>query len=574
MYGNNSPVGPGKSGAAFSRRAFMAGSLALPVLVGLAACTPTQQVSSSGTGGKSSGALINMVAENTNTFTRTFNPFSPTTRWASTQAMYEPLMIFNYATGKLDPWLATGYNWSPDGKVLTLKVRDGVKWSDGKPFTADDVAYTFNLMKKNNALIGPASTVLAGLASVTSSGSQVTFTLQAPDSVAIYDLAAQFIVPKHVWSGIGDPVKFQDPDPVATGPFTTVKMFTAQQYQLTKNPHYWQPLNVEGIQLKGYSGNDQISAAVASGQVDWGGLIAEPDKTFVAKDPKHNHYWWPTPTALFLLANVTRPSLSDVNVRKAISMTLDRQAMIDAAVWGKSTPANGVGLTEDGSKKWIYQAAVAAGADWVAKDVAKANALLDQAGYPKGSGGTRTDKAGAPLSYTIIIPSNFTDWISDAKSIGDAASAIGVQIELKALSLDTWTNQAYSGDFDFTLFSAVSTATPYELYHNSMGPDTVKPVGTVTAVNYQRFGDPQAGALLEKFTQVTDPSQQSDIMNQLQSRFADIAPMIPLYGAPDWGLFTTNRFTGFPDSSNQYSPLSLHNPSTPLLVFPKLRAAA
>lgn len=131
-------------------------------------------------------------------FTRNFNPFSPT---SLAVGMYEPLMIANPVTNKIVPWLATSYDWSKSLRVLTFALRPGVEWSDGKAFTAADVAFTFNMLHGHPAL-GGAQVWNDGLKTVKAIGrSKVQFTFAKPFTPAIYAIFNVPIVPKHGWSG-------------------------------------------------------------------------------------------------------------------------------------------------------------------------------------------------------------------------------------------------------------------------------------------------------------------------------------------------------------------------------------
>ncbi len=100
-------------------------------------------------------------------------------------------MIYNKSAGKLVPWLATGYSWNADNTLLTFTIRPNVKWSDGQPFTAQDVVYTFDLMKNNAALIGTGANVLREyIDSVTAPDtSTVEFKFNTVYTIALYDLA-------------------------------------------------------------------------------------------------------------------------------------------------------------------------------------------------------------------------------------------------------------------------------------------------------------------------------------------------------------------------------------------------
>lgn len=520
--------------------------------------------------------LVRIVAEGGNSFTRTFNPFSPTARWVSARTMYEPTMIQNYATGQLDPWLATGYEWSADALTLTLTLRDDVKWSDGEPFSADDVAFTFNLMKDNPGLIGPAAGAFGQYLSAVEAvdAKTVQFTFSTAYTPGLYAIVDQFIVPEHVWKDVADPVTFENSEPVGTGPFTTIDAFGTDRYQVTQNPNYWQPLNIEGVFVQGFNGNDQVSAAVLSGNIDWGGLVPDPDTTFVALDPEHFGYWWPRTSVVMLLANTTEGALGDTTVRKAMSLALDRQRMINTGVWGKSVPGNATGLPEGPFKDWIDPAVVEAGASWVNIDPDAANKMLDDAGYARGPDGIRVDKDGQPMAYDIIVPSGWNDWVSASQIVAENLADIGINVTLRTTTADSWTNSTFTGQFDLSLGTAQRTATPFEFYRNNMATASVQPVGTASPNNQQRYGDPAVDELLAKFAASTDASEQKAIIAELEGMFSEAAPAIPLYEQPDWGLYNTTRFTGFPNAENAYAPLSLQMTNGPLLVWPKLERRA
>ncbi|WIY53871.1 ABC transporter substrate-binding protein [Devosia sp. YIM 151766] len=519
--------------------------------------------------------LVTIVAENGRSFTRTFNPFSPTSRWVAKRTIYEPLMIQNFATGELEPWLATDYAWSDDNLSLDVTLRDGVLWSDGEAFSADDVIFTFNLMRDNAGLIGPATGVfsdyLAGVEAV--DDKTVRFTFTKPYSPGLYTLVDQFIVPEHAWSDVADPVSYADEEPVGTGPFTTIAAFGSQQYQVTQNPHYWQELNIEGVNVPAFNGNDHISASVLSGQIDWGGLVPDPDITFVPLDPEHFGYWWPRTSVVYLEPNTTLGALADVNVRKAMSMALDRQRMINTGVWGKSVPANATGLPLGPYQSWVDQSVVDNGT-WLDLNIEASNALLDEAGYPLGSDGVRVDAEGKPLAFDIIVPNGWNDWVSASQIVSENLQEIGLKVTLRTPTSDSWTNSTFTGQFELSLASVKATATPFDFYKNNITTRSVAPVGTASAINQQRYGDPVADELIEAFAASTDEATQKEKLVELQALFSEAAPLIPLYEQPDWGLYNTRRISGFPNEANPYAPLTLQMNNTPLLVWPHLTYTA
>jgi peptide/nickel transport system substrate-binding protein len=138
-------------------------ALAAATILLAGACSSSSS-SHSAAGSSSSGTLTIAFGNNT-PFTDDFNPFSPTTQLPATGLIYEPLWFFDMAdSSQTHPWLATSYAWSNGGKTLTFDLRQGVKWSDGTPFTSADVAYTFNLIKSNAALNESALPITSAVA--------------------------------------------------------------------------------------------------------------------------------------------------------------------------------------------------------------------------------------------------------------------------------------------------------------------------------------------------------------------------------------------------------------------------
>lgn len=175
-------------------------------------------------------AIINAIVVN-------FNPFANNPNWPTVKGIFEPLMVFNTLKAELVPWLADSYTWSEDFKTLTFKLHEGVKWSDGEPFTANDIVFTFNLLKNTAGLNGSGLTALNGAVDTFTAADDLTvvFTFKAVDTMSIYDITNQDIVPEHIWKDVADPATFPNETPVGTGPFTELVDFQSQVYQLDKS---------------------------------------------------------------------------------------------------------------------------------------------------------------------------------------------------------------------------------------------------------------------------------------------------------------------------------------------------
>jgi peptide/nickel transport system substrate-binding protein len=202
--------------------------LVLGVAATATACGGSKSSKSGGT------TAVTISNEQGTTWTCGFNPFNSSVNFLSFGTVYEELTFVNgLQSGKTTNWLASSYAWSNGNKTLTVTIRPGVKWTDGKPFSAGDVLFTFNLLKKHPGLdLNAAWSVLKD---VKRSGEKITFDFKTAAVPYFYYIAAQTpIVPEHVWSTIKNPVTYKDTHPIGTGPFE-MSSCSPQVIKYTKN---------------------------------------------------------------------------------------------------------------------------------------------------------------------------------------------------------------------------------------------------------------------------------------------------------------------------------------------------
>ncbi|MHB1931138.1 MAG: ABC transporter substrate-binding protein, partial [Acidimicrobiales bacterium] len=296
-----------------TRRALAAGALAVALLAGVSACGSSSSSSSPG-GSKSSGGAstsasgtLDVVAAPSGPFVRNFNPFSTSNvayLEGVTSFIYEPLMQYNLLkAGQIYPWLATSWTWSDGGRTLTLQLRSGVKWSDGQPFTASDVAYTFELLMKHAGLNTVGVSNLVGARA--SSPSTAVLQFSQPSYGQLFQISQVLIVPEHLWSKVANPVTYADANPVGTGPYE-LQSFSAQVFTLTRNPSFWQPgePKIATIRTTDYVSNTSADLALEQGQIDWAALFIPHYQTlFVNKAPATNHVWLPAVGNIYMCPN-------------------------------------------------------------------------------------------------------------------------------------------------------------------------------------------------------------------------------------------------------------------------------
>jgi peptide/nickel transport system substrate-binding protein len=520
---------------------------------------------------RDSEAMV-VLQESAISWVRNFNPLIPHgSRWPTQHGIYEPMMVYNPMASAWVPWLATDHTWSADATQLEVSLRSAVQWSDGADFSADDVVFTFEFLKTHAGLdtVGLWS---ERLESVEKLGSHsVRFTFEAPFVPGFDIVMGVPIIPVHVWSEVADPLTFGNPDPVGTGPFTEVIRFTSQRFELGRNPHYWQEGKpaVSVLRFPAVGGNEQGAWALSRGEVDWAGsFLPAIDKVFVDKDPEHHHYWHPLVGAsVFLFPNTTRPPLDDPSVRKAISMAIDRDFIVQVAMQGHVKPADVTGLSP-AYDRW-KSSEVLGSADWTRHDPEAAGALLDDAGYPKDANGRRG------LELEMLVVSGWTDWVRALQVIDQSLDSIGIDTTVRMLDFGAWSDRRTRGDFDLSMGWSNIGATPHGYYRDLMSTEKLKPTGEAIHTNWHRFGlsatdtaaAREADFHIEALARETEFENQVSHVHALQAIMAQSAPALPLFYNPSWGEYNTRYFTGFPTPEDPYAPLSPNSGAASLLVM-------
>ncbi|HLW03475.1 MAG TPA: ABC transporter substrate-binding protein [Ktedonobacterales bacterium] len=522
---------------------------------------------SSGTGSKYGGSVTIVPAPN-GVFTRNFNPFLANSSRTGTQGMiYETLLMFNRMNGNSQPWLASSYSVAKDATSITFHLRQGVKWTDGQPFTSDDVVYTLKLMQKYPALDG--NSLWSTIQSVSNpDASTVTVAFKQPAVTMLWYLGGQtYIVPEHIWKNISDPSTDANPNPVGTGPFA-LKSFDPQLYVLGKNAHYWQPGKpyVDELRYPAYNSNTSADLLLSQGQVDWTGLYTPNiNKTFVQLDPTHNHYWFPPSDVVMLYLNTAKAPFNQLAVRQALSAAIDRQKISQVAENNYDPVASPTGLVLPADQKYL-NAAYANSTFSV--DAAKATSLLEKAGYKKGANGMFVGQDGKPLAFKINVVAGWTDWLTASQIMASDFKAIGIDATVNVATFNDYISALAQGDFDTAISWTSPGPTPYFLYNSMLNSTNTAAIGQKATSNWERWNDKATDTLLNQYVSSTDEATQQQALAGLQKIMVEQLPSIPLMYGPTWYEYNTSHFVGWPDQSNPYaSPAPYNAPDAELVAL-------
>ncbi|HLG63804.1 MAG TPA: ABC transporter substrate-binding protein [Ktedonosporobacter sp.] len=499
-----------------------------------------------------------------------FNPFFNTNQggdYGAQGLLYEELYFTNLYTGQASAWLASNESYSNDLTQLTFKLRTDVKWSDGQPFSSNDVKFTFDLMKQYPAL-DQGSVWATLLKSVDApDSSTVVFNLQHADSTALFRIGGSvFIVPQHIWANInGDPAKFaNDHNPVGTGPYM-LKSFTPDLITYTANPHYWgiKP-QVQTIQIPSIKDNTTAITAMVKGQLDWAGIGWSPDNdaAFTGKDSQHNHTWFAASNTVMLYLNLRKAPFNNLLVRKAISAAIDR-SQLPQGVAQYAAVANPTGVIIPTNTSWIapqYQSMS------FENGQNKVDSYLTQAGFKKGSDGYYRDASGKVLSLPIDVVSGWNDWDQDVQFIVNDLNKAGIKASMNSQSGYTPYYTAIStGSYDAAISWTNSGPTPYYAYLALLNSANAAPQVAV-GTNFERWDAASSNGyaaktdqLLAQYQSTSDPNAQMQAIQGIEDIIVSQLPVIPLTVNVYWDEYTTSHFTGWPSAADPYDSGAPYN---------------
>jgi peptide/nickel transport system substrate-binding protein len=555
-------------------RAFVAGAvLSLAVVI-----APSALAAKSGATVKSGGRLT--AAQPWGTIPKNFNPYAPSGANApgTRSCIYQSLYYINAATGKETPLLATKYAWTTHNLKLVVSTRSGVTWTDGKKFSAADVAFTFNYLKANPA-IDLNGIWTAPLKSVTASGSNtVVFTFSKPFTPAAISIlygtdgVPTVILPKHIWSSITNPASYTNTSPVGTGPFK-LSSFSTTAVIYSKNPSYFQKGRpyLDSVVFSSVNSNTTAELQLLNGTIDMSyDAMTDVETTFVSKGPSTNAYFWPVINMNYLYLNTAKAPFNNVSFRKAVAMAVDTKFIANRAYFGALAGATGgaqAAIVQPQLKKWFDPSL--AKYQW-SFSATKAKALLKAAGFKWSSNGKLESPGGKayPTFNVLVGGPGWTDYISLADNVSRELSAIGINSNVVQEPYSTYANDLNKGNFDFAIsWGNGNSSTPYFQYYYMFSPKQSAPIGQVANTNWERYTSPLITKALATFAGSSSFAVQKAAISAIAKQVLTKVPVVPLTGRANWLVYQTRTFTGFPTKSNPYNDGSASDQEGAMLVY-------
>ncbi len=521
------------------RRTLMTGSLLSAAALAAAGCSFDRGASGSGDDSEDGPTEVRIAGWGGTQWTQNFNLFSPTATAVTpgTSFFYEPLVrVDRTNAGVALPFLAESWEFNDEGTELTFTLRNDVAWSDGEKFTAEDVAFTWQLV-----LDGETNAAYPFASVEATDDTTVKVTYDNPSFTDLMQFSSRRILPKHIWEN-EDVAGYTNQEPVGTGPFV-LDSFSPQQVALKVRDDWWGGASkgVQRVVLLAMSADAAKDAAI-KGDIDYGTFGWENgEEEFVAKDPENNEYsFYPTGSAAGIIFNTMAKPYDDPAVRRALRDCLDLQAAADAVKVGYDVPTK-CGLDAD-----VYSAVLAPNQEQT-PDPEGAKKTLEDAGYTVEGGKLAKDGESWELRYDVYQP--YTEWVLTGQLLADQwKTALGLDVRVNQLADQPYSDVVESGGYGMISESptgGLQIADQASLYDSrKVGEPGDNSQGNAAFLKNTRI-DEIADALME-----IPPGEQEDKVKELAVEFQEIiteeAPFIATATGGWKAVFNKKRWDNFP----------------------------
>jgi peptide/nickel transport system substrate-binding protein len=473
------------------------------------------------------------------------------------QMTYDTLTGYSAKDFSPTPGLASSWKTSPDGLTWTFTIRSGVKWSDGVPLTAHDVAYSFNRVMHGSYEQTNYGNYTENIASVTAPNDTTVIMKTKTPSPSMLALGV-YIIPEHIWKNVSEKAvgTFKNTAMVGSGPFVMEQRATGQFIRLKANPNYWGGApHVNQVVFRIFDDQDAMVQALRKGEIDFAdnlqsslykSLNNAPNITQVpAVYTAFDEIGMNTgaATASGQPIGNGNPALKVTAVRQAINWAINRQTLVSRVLDGYGQV--GTTIIPPIYANEHYQPPPS---EMYTYNPAKANEILDAAGFTKDSHGIRVDPStGKEVSLRLFGRSDSQPSRQTVQFVQAWLQAIGFKITVKILSEDNLDQIIGDGDYDLFEFGWVDEPDPdYQLSTMTCAQRSAKTGKSYTAgLSDSFYCNPAYDALYQKQkTQINIP-QRMQTVKAAQKIVYDAAPYAVTYYYDDLEAYRSDRFTGW-----------------------------
>lgn len=445
------------------------------------------------------------------------------------QNIFETLLKRDYETLELKPHIAKSYEISDDHLTYTFYLRDDVKFSDGKPLTAQDVKFTFD------AIMDPANdtaTPRSFLNDVKSVDVLDDYTIQIsctkPYFLHLGTFGELWVLPKHIY-GHGDFNTLEvNRAPVGSGPYVFEEWATGSHITIARRDDYWGEKKpyLDKIRWLMITDSNAALQALKAGDMDFMATSSEQWVQQASKpsfERKFNKLiGWSSAEGYqgsfgWIGWNMRRPQLSDRRVRRAFTMLLDRQTIVETLLYNYGRVVTGPDFPDSPEynkeiEPWAY-------------DPARARALLDEAGWKDTNSDGIRDKDGIDLKVEFLMPSGSSTYERIATVFKEQMDKAGVDFRIKPLEWATFLESVTKRDFDACTMAWVSSAESdnYQIWHSSQSEK---------GSNYVGFVNEEVDKILEDARLEFDRGKRAKMYHRFHEILHEEQPYTFLFNSP------------------------------------------
>jgi len=491
------------------------------------------------------------------------NPYGGSYATGMVGLVNETLLRFNPLTDKYINWLAKSAKFSGKpgsvSKTFIIKVRPGIKWSNGKKFSAADVAFNIKLGRYTTAFW---NVLYTNLKSVKAKGDTVTIKFKSTPNYAQWQNLMWNLPMMNPaqYKGITQTTftSFSPKVPIGTGPYTLGSIDPTIRVVWKKKPVWWaakqkvspSPVPSFIIDLCNTNNTNALGGLLTA--------IEDLNNNYIVginqyvSNGKMQTYFPGKPYDLaantaWLTPNTKHTPLNDKAFRKALATSIDVGNIINNDYHNLVTKADATGLLKIW-KKWINSSQVSSlGFSF---NTTKAKAMLKTAGYKTGAGGYVENKDGSPLELSIAVPSGWSDWETAETMIVNSAKAAGIHIVIKVGDFNAYAAARNNGTFDLVIDNTYQMSdNPYTFFNGLFH----KPILTAqTFANFSRYDNEGAWVLTKKLdkTPLGATAKRKAIMKSLQKVTLTDLPNIPLWYNGVWAQTQNKYWKNWPSSTS------------------------
>lgn len=406
-----------------------------------------------------------------------------------TNNIYDTLLKVD-ASGALLPGLAESWEFSKDKLSVTFKLRKGIAFHNGRPFTSEDVKFSLERLKDAES---PRAADYSNIIDIRPlDENTIVLTTEKLDVALLTSLA-------YPWSAIvcRDAASALKTDPIGTGPYTLKEWVPQQQLILEKYEDYYGEARLETLYFKAMPDATAQISAFTSGELDIISITGDQMPVF-EKNPDYNVIKTPMNSIQLMAMNLENEYLKDDRVRRAINYAVDKDSLINTVWWGYGEKIGSHYPTV--LKEYVDTT------DLYTYDAERAKSLIKEAGYEDG------------INLRMALPKNYTAYVNAGQVIANQLKEIGITCDIEIVEWAAWLSDVYNGrEYDLTVVGHTGRLDPYILLAR---------YASVSKENYFNYSNKRVDEILDLVTQETEEAKRTEMYQELQYILAEEVPAL------------------------------------------------